>query len=310
MPDDLLELARRLLAGQALLEEFVDECGHVQLGLQERRVQFVAQFANDPDAELLSSETSAVLNSFDLCFEWLEVCEDYPSDFESDRLQHALDTALVVFARLEFDFFRLQRATWSVRGPVTHAGINRLLESDEDLELVVLEELGYQAAQAEQWQAQGPWECRCLQWIEQFLLLLKGPREQDWLDELQCLGEQYQTLDLEALARRYASGPTAYAWINLVIHCVFLLDQVALDPILVQHVFDSAQAQVVATRESAREASAFESQAKPAQEITNDLLDWLQQGIQLQRKFKQEVYAAWGEDGIELAEELRSLLNP
>jgi len=307
MPDDLLELARRLLAGQALLEEFAEECGQVQGQLQQRRDDFVAEFSERPDAELLSSEISAVLNSFDVCFQWLEVCEEYPSDFDSERLSHTLDTAATVFARLEFDFFRIQRATWSVRGPVSHAGINRILESDQDLELVISEELSYQAAQAEQWQAQGAWECRCLEWSEQFAQLLRGPRGPNWLEDVQGLGEQYQGLDLEGLARRYASGPTAYAWINLTIHSVFLLGQAALEASLVEHIFESAQAQVMATMESAREASALENQAKTAQEVTTDLLDWLQQGVQLQKNFKQEVYAAWSEDGIQLAEELHSL---
>ncbi len=309
MPHRLLESTQAVLDGQQLVEHLVQESERELEDLRDRRDEFLEQIHHEPQKDLLLPEVTAVLESFSLAEEWLESCQSHASSFDTEKLLAAWKDGPVVFQRLDFDFFRLHRTMWSVRGPFTHPGINRLLACETELEPMIQEEIVLQENTEQNWGDSGTWGQHCLDWSEDYLIALRQSHEPGWRGRLETLGQQFARMDLLGLARQYASGPTSYAWINLALHSLYLLHQGAVDVHLVEHIFDSAKEQLAATWESANSARSKLKQAQNAAEITDELLQWLEEGKGLCKSFKPEVYQAWCEDAVALGEELRSQVD-
>jgi len=230
------------------------------------------------DRLLLQLETSAVLQSFDEALEWINVAVDFQRHFESERLSELQQQWPLVLQRLQLDELRWWEACWSVQGPTTHAGINRLLTVEEQAQALSLE-----VQRCREWQPQLPldsWQSELQDFYSDYFELLQSGQLDD--EPLLELGERYQRLDLEHLWRRYSGSPTGLPWVNLLIHGVWLEDQGLLHGSLLDRVVDELD------------------QSLQEDPWANDLESWSEDLLKLRGHFKEKVYRALVEDVVEL----------
>lgn len=233
----------------------------------------------EPDRRCqLQLETSAVLQSFDEALEWINLAADFQRHFDGERLHEVRHNWPQVLERLQVDELRWWEACWSVQGPTSHAGINRLLTVEDPTQALALE-----VQRCRAWQPQSPvdeWQREVASFYSDYLELLQSETLEE--DLLLGLGERYRRLDLEHLWRCYSGSPTGRPWLNLLIHGIWLEQQGALHGALVERLvreFDQTLAE---------------------DPLAADLESWSEDLLKLRGRFKDTVYRALVEEVLEL----------
>ncbi len=233
----------------------------------------------EPEDRLwLQLETSAVLQSFDEALEWINLAVDFQRHFEAERLSELQQQWPLVLQRLQLDELRWWEACWSVQGPTSHPGINRLLTVEDQNQALALE-----VQRCRDWQPQDPldrWQSELQDFYSDYFEFLKSGQLDD--EPLLELGARYQRLDLEHLWRRYSGSPTGYPWVNLLIHGVWLEQQGALHGALVERL----------VREF--------NQTLAEDPLAADLESWSEDLLKLRGRYKDTVYQALVEEVLEL----------
>jgi len=218
--------------------------------------------------------------------------------------------------RLGLDLHRLDEAMWSLRGPTTIAGLNRVialaLHGDDMQALLdrVSLELHFWKKGIEQ-KYPPPLRPHMLNFVREYRAWLERcPQELEavsaWGDEGEGIGAFLSRLDLDYLWRVHSRGPTPFGLLNLVANACWLRAQDHIAPILSEYYIERLSDELQSIEEKlppGEQAAELAEIGADIQELIEHLRKWNASGdaAKLEKlrpvllELGQELYSKLGE---------------
>lgn len=315
----VLEVVQRLQNGKAEIQELLDACDQVRQDLKSMTEQFEAQHLAEAEEirTVLSPEVESIRRSSDLYSDVLDSLSSYAADFDAERLEEGLQFIPLAAERLSLDFLRYREAALAQRGPTTHPGINLLttLVRSQATQEALQEALVLELERCHLWLDQDPSSSHLIPELQAFYATYLDHLQElsedlnAWVGDLEELGRHYARLDIDGLRRRYAYGPSALPWINLVVHSSWLVTQNAVSSEVVRDLVGEAGQELEQALAGLGGWELSSDWTREAGQLLSDMLAWLEDLLRWLELCDHEGQASLSQRGLQLAAQYEPLMG-